>query len=329
MSELLKRSPVFIVAASGLIILIFGFLLLRPAPAPGEPNPESKANEPPPTSPVIPSPSLTPTTLPSPTATRTPIPPPTATSTSLPTAGPATEAASPGQTPRYTYEIVNTYPHDPNAFTQGLIYLDGLFYEDTGLRGRSSLRQVEPESGQVLQFLPLPEQFFGEGVTVFGDRIIQLTWQSNVGFVYDRESFEFLREFSYPTEGWGLTHDNERLIMSDGTATLYFRDPETLAEIGRVEVFDENGPVPLLNELEYINGEVFANVWRTDRIARIDPASGQVLGWVDLTGLLGPEDRAQPVDVLNGIAYDAGQDRLFVTGKLWPKLFEIELVPVE
>jgi glutamine cyclotransferase len=157
-------------------------------------------------------------------------------------------------------------------------------------------------------------------VTIFGDAIYQLTWQSGVGFVYDKASFAFRRAWSYPTEGWGLTHDGSRLIMSDGTSTLHFLDPETLEEIGRVDVYDENGPVTHLNE-------IYANVWTTDRIARIDPGTGQVLGWIDLSGLLGPEDRTQRVDVLNGIAYDAERDRLFVTGKLWPKLFEIRLKP--
>jgi glutaminyl-peptide cyclotransferase len=167
---------------------------------------------------------------------------------------------------------------------------------------------------------------FGEGIAIYGDRIIQLTWQSHIGLVYDKTSFELLRTFSYPTEGWGLTHDGARLIMSDGTATLHFLDPETFVEVGQVEVYDVDGPVVRLNELEYIGGEIYANIWQTDRIVRIDPQTGQVLGWVDLSGLLSPEDRQQPVDVLNGIAYDPASDRLFVTGKLWPKLFEIELV---
>jgi glutamine cyclotransferase len=227
--------------------------------------------------------------------------------------------------PVYAYQIVNTYPHDPEAFTQGLVFSDGIFYEGTGLNGQSSVRKVEPETGEVLQRYDVPEQYFAEGITIFDDRIIQLTWQTHVGFVYDKESFTQLSEFEYPTEGWGLTHDGTRLIMSDGTATLYFRDPETLAEIGRVDIFDENGPVINLNELEYLNGEVYATVWRSERIARIDPDSGQVVGWIDLSGLLTPEERSG-TDVLNGIAYDAENDRLFVTGKWWPKLFEIKVV---
>lgn len=228
--------------------------------------------------------------------------------------------------PVYYYDIVNTYPHDPDAFTQGLVFDDGVLYEGTGLYKQSSLRRVELETGDILQIRELSDQFFGEGITIYGERIIQLTWQSNIGFVYDKNSFELLQEFSYSTEGWGITHDGTRLIMSDGTSTLHFLDPQTFAETGHVEVFDNDGPVTRLNELEYIQGEIYANVWQTDRIARIAPETGRVIGWVDLGGLLSAEDRSQPVDVLNGIAYDAQTDRLFVTGKLWPKLFEIELI---
>ena len=229
-------------------------------------------------------------------------------------------------TPVYSYNVVNTYPHDRSAFTQGLVFEDGVLYEGTGLNGRSTLRRVELETGEVLQIHELPAQFFGEGVTVYGNDIIQLTWQSHVGFVYDRDSFELLQEFNYSTQGWGITHDGERLIMSDGTATLYFLDPETFEEIGRVGVYDNDGSVNRLNELEYVQGEIYANVWQTNCIARIDPQTGQVVGWMELKGLLTPEDRGEPVDVLNGIAYDAENARLFVTGKLWPKLFEIELI---
>ena len=191
------------------------------------------------------------------------------------------------------------------------------------------MRKVELETGEVLQIRELPSQFFGEGVAIHGTKIIQVTWQSHVGFVYDRDSFELLYEFNYPTEGWGITHDGERLIMSDGTSTLRFLDPETLLEIGRIEVFENDAPVTRLNELEYVRGEIYANVLPTDRIARIAPETGQVVGWIDLEGLLGSEDRSEPVNVLNGIAYDATENRLFVTGKLWPRLFEIELIPVE
>jgi glutamine cyclotransferase len=239
----------------------------------------------------------------------------------------AASSSENGPIPVYTYEIVNIYPHDRDAFTQGLVFEEGVLYEGTGLRGRSSLRTVELETGDVLKLHSLALPLFGEGVTVYGDKIFQLTWQAHVGFVYDKDTFELLQEFTYPTEGWGITHDGQRLIMSDGTSTLHFLDPETLEEIGQIEVYDQNGPVTRLNELEYIHGEVYANVWKTDRIARIDPQTGQVTGWIDLTGLLSAEDRVEPVDVLNGIAYDAENDRLFVTGKLWPKIFEIELTP--
>lgn len=228
-------------------------------------------------------------------------------------------------TPVYSYSIVNVYPHDPNAFTQGLVYADGVLYEGTGLRGQSTLRKVELTSGIVLQLHELPEEYFGEGITLYDGKIIQLTWQANVGFVYDRNSFLLLDKFYYEEEGWGITFDGSRFIISDGTATLHFVDPATFTETGRVEVRDKNGPVSNLNELEFINGEVFSNVYMTDRIVRIDPQSGQVTGWIDLSGILPPEDRTRQVDVLNGIAYDAENDRLFVTGKLWPKLFEIKL----
>jgi glutamine cyclotransferase len=267
-----------------------------------------------------PQPSATPTPLP-PTVLSTPVVAPTSAVTPTATLPPAA--------PVYSYTVVNSYPHDPAAFTQGLVYADGLLYEGTGRRGQSTLRRVELETGTVLEQVALEPEYFGEGIALFGDTIFQLTWQANVGFRYERESFTRLGEFTYPTEGWGLTHDGERLIMSDGTATLYFRDPATFAELGRVAVTDATGPVTRLNELEYIQGEVYANVWQTDRVARIDPATGQVTAWIDLSGLLSPEDRQQPVDVLNGIAYDAANDRLFVTGKLWPKLFEIDLVAPE
>ncbi|HXF64088.1 MAG TPA: glutaminyl-peptide cyclotransferase [Caldilineaceae bacterium] len=233
-------------------------------------------------------------------------------------------------TPVYTFEIVAEYPHDPEAFTQGLQYVDGFLYEGTGLQGASSLRRVALETGEVLQQIDLAEEYFGEGIVVVGDRIYQLTWLSNVGFIYDRESFELLDRFSYPTQGWGITYDGTHLIMSDGSYVLRRWDPETLEEVGRVEVVDALGNyIANLNELEYINGDVYANIWQSDRIARIDPETGQVTGWIDLTGLLSPEDAAGRVDVLNGIAYDAEEDRLFVTGKWWPKLFEIDLIPVE
>jgi glutamine cyclotransferase len=265
-----------------------------------------------------PTPTNTPTPTPTPTSTPTP------TLTATPTTGPTPNLAA---APVYGYKVINVYPHDPQAYIQGLVYQDGIFYEGTGRRGQSTLRKVAVDSGEVLQRVDLPPELFGEGIVIYEDRIIQLTWQAGFGFVYNKDSFDLQQNFSYSTEGWGITHDGTRLIMSDGTARLYFWDPDTLEEIGRVAVLDNGQPVVRLNELEYIHGEVYANIWQTDRIARIDPQTGQVVGWIDLSGLLGPEDRAaQPVDVLNGIAYDADNDRLFVTGKLWPKLFEIELV---
>ena len=229
--------------------------------------------------------------------------------------------------PIYGYRVVNTYPHDPAAFTQGLVFDAGTLYEGTGLNGQSSVRRVDLASGQVLQSQALAPEYFGEGITVWGDQLFQLTWQARVGFVYDKTTFRLIKQFTYPTEGWGLTQDGARLIMSDGTAHLYFLDPDTLTETRRITVTDQGVPVVRLNELEYIRGEIFANIWQTDRIARIAPDTGRVVGWVDLSGLLGAADRAQRVDVLNGIAYDAEQDRLVVTGKLWPRLFEITLIP--
>jgi glutamine cyclotransferase len=227
------------------------------------------------------------------------------------------------------YRIVNTYPHDPKAFTQGLVFADDLIYEGTGLRGQSSLRKVDLKTGNILQIRQLSAQFFGEGITSYGNRIIQLTWRARVGFVYDRQTFQLLDTFNYPTEGWGITHDGRSFIMSDGTSTLYLLDPQTFQEVGRLEVHTRDGPVSRLNELEYVQGEIYANVWKTDRIARISPETGEVVGWIDLEGLLRPEDRNRRIDVLNGIAYDVKNDRLFVTGKLWPTLFEIELVVPE
>ncbi len=234
---------------------------------------------------------------------------------------------TPQPIPVYTFTVVNSYPHDRAAFTEGLVMDGGVLYEGTGLNGQSSLRRVDLASGKVLQNLALAPAYFGEGVTVWGDHIIQLTWKSHIGFVYDKASFKLLKTFNYLAEGWGLTHDDIRLIMSDGTPTLHFLDPNTFQETGRITVTAEGLPVVNLNELEYVRGEIWANVWQTDRIARIDPETGRVIGWIDLAGLLNPADRQPSVDVLNGIAYEAEHDRLFVTGKLWPKLFEIRLIP--
>jgi glutaminyl-peptide cyclotransferase len=226
--------------------------------------------------------------------------------------------------PSYGYTVVHTYPHDPRAFTQGLQYVDGFLYEGTGQNGQSSIRRVKLESGEVVQRRDIAPQYFGEGITVWKSELVELTWQSGVAFVYDRKTFAPRRTFSYSGEGWGLTEDGVGLIMSDGTDSLRFLDPGTFAERRRLNVTALGKPVRNLNELEFVKGEVLANVWMTDDVARIDPASGKVTGWIDLRGLLTPRERAS-ADVLNGIAYDAAGDRLFVTGKWWPKLFEIKL----
>lgn len=226
----------------------------------------------------------------------------------------------------YTYKVINTYPHDTTAFTQGLVFEDGILYESTGLYGKSSLRKVSLETGEILQIRQLFEYYFGEGITIYQNKIIMLTWQSHIGFTYDKNTFDLLGDFSYPGEGWGITYDGESLIMSDGTSTLRFLNPETLEAPGSIEVRENSVPVDKINELEFIEGKVYANIWQTDKIAIIEPGSGRVTGWVDLSGLL-PQSARDSADVLNGIAYDAVNRRLFVTGKLWPLLFEIELVP--
>ena len=228
---------------------------------------------------------------------------------------------------RMTYEVVQVYPHDRGAFTQGLVYLDGDLYESTGLYGQSSLRRVALETGAVLDRIELSPEVFAEGLTYWQETLVQLTWREGTGFVYDRAEFALLGSFSYPTEGWGLTQDGDRLIMSDGTSSLIFLDPETFTPLGSVRVTYQGQEIQRINELEFVRGEVFANVWQTDQIIRIDPDTGQVLGWIDLTDLLPPEARQPDTDVLNGIAYDPGRDRLFVTGKRWPHLYEIRLVP--
>ena len=220
------------------------------------------------------------------------------------------------------YQIVRTYPHDPKAYTQGLVYQDGFLYESTGLHGQSSLRKVNLETGAVIKEVDLAPRFFGEGLALYKDRMFQLTWQSKIGFIYDLVSFDRVGDFSYLGEGWGLTHDGSSLIMSDGTDKLRYLDPETQKTRRDLKVRNGEQPQTNLNELEFIKGQIYANVYQTDRIARIDPDSGRVASWIDLSGLLKPEDRKKAVDVLNGIAYDAGGDRIFVTGKLWPKLFE-------
>lgn len=255
-----------------------------------------------------------------PTRMATPISPTAPTATPI---SPAAPTATPISPPRYAFRIINTYPHDPGAFTQGLVYEDGYLYESTGLRGQSTLRRVDLTSGEVIQSLALDPEFFGEGITLLDNRIIQLTLTAGIGIVYDQQSFSKLAEFSYAPEGWGLTHDGHQLILSDGSAELRFLDPESFHVISRVTVTDGDLPVQWLNELEYVEGEIYANVWQTDLIARISLDTGEVLGWIDLAGLRGDEPWA---GVLNGIAYDSEGRRLFVTGKNWPELFEIELV---
>lgn len=228
------------------------------------------------------------------------------------------------EVPTYQATVLNEYPHDANAFTQGLIFWEGELYEGTGQYGESTLRRVDLESGELLQRRNLDRRYFGEGITLLNDKIYQLTWRSSVGFVYDRESFDQLGSFYLPGEGWGITHDGEFLIVSDGSPFLRFLDPESLQEVNRVQVTDENGVVRYLNELEYINGEVWANIWYQNYLVRIDPESGKVNSRVDLSNL-NPERRNSDA-VLNGIAWDAEQQRLFVTGKLWPSLYEIEVL---
>jgi glutamine cyclotransferase len=238
--------------------------------------------------------------------------------------------AVPAGIPEYGYEIVHAYPHDPTAFTEGLFFDDGFLYESTGLEGHSDVRKVRIETGELVQKHALLPMYFGEGIVRWKDKMIQLTYKTETGFVYDFKTLEPQTNFEYPGEGWALTHDGKRIIMSDGTPELRFWDPETLKETGRITVTDQGQPVKDVNELEWIKGEIFANIWQTDKIARIDPVTGKIVGWIDLTGLLSPADQASgQTDVLNGIAYDAKTDRIFVTGKKWPKLFEIRLVKKE
>jgi glutaminyl-peptide cyclotransferase len=228
--------------------------------------------------------------------------------------------------PRYVVEVVHTYPHDVSAFTEGLFYLNGFLYESTGLEGHSSIRKVRLETGKVLQKVDIPAQYFGEGIVNWRGHLISLTWKSQIGFVFDLATFKLQREFHYEGEGWALTRNEKQLIMSDGTSELRFINPETLTETHRIRVTLEGKPIQSVNELEWVKGEIFANVWQTDYILRIDPSSGKVVGLIDASGLLKKSDIIPgQTDVLNGIAYDATGDRLFVTGKNWPTLFEIRL----
>ncbi|AGG90770.1 glutaminyl-peptide cyclotransferase [Rhodanobacter denitrificans] len=238
-----------------------------------------------------------------------------------------TAAAHAADIPVYGYRVVHAYPHDTGAYTEGLFYKDGFLYESTGQVGQSTVRRVALETGEVVQRQRLPKQYFGEGIVDWKDRLVQLTWQSGTGFVYELASFTPQRRFRYAGEGWALTRDDKHLYMSDGTPVLRVLDPETLEVIRRITVTADGAPVTHLNELEWVDGEIYANVWLTERIARIDPASGHVTGWIDLTGLFDSRQLPNPEDdVLNGIAWDAARQRLFVTGKCWPQLFEIALV---
>ena len=236
------------------------------------------------------------------------------------------QAEDKSNAPVYGYKIANSFPHDIESFTQGLIMDNGVLYESTGINGRSAIKILDLETGKVIKSHKLPDKFFGEGITIIDDKIIQLTWRSKKGFVYDKDSLEILRTFSYQTQGWGITYDGKYLILSDGSDILYFMDPKSFVVVGKLEVYDQVGKVSKLNELEYIDGEIYANVWGKDLIARINPKTGYVNSWIDLTGILSKEDRKGKEDVLNGIAYNPENNTLLVTGKLWPKIFEIEII---
>lgn len=223
------------------------------------------------------------------------------------------------------YEVVNTWPHDSNAFTQGLVFAEGKLFEGTGQIGSSSLRLVEPQTGKILKKVDVPAPFFGEGITFLNGKLYQLTWQHGIGFIYDAQKMEPIGRFEYPGEGWGITTDGRSLIISDGTNLLKFLDPDSFRVTKTIAVLDGSRAIQELNELEYVNGEIYANIWHDQRIVTIDPQTGRVTGWIDLTGLLPPGDVNDPEAVLNGIAYDQAQKRLFVTGKLWPRLFEIRI----
>ncbi len=230
-------------------------------------------------------------------------------------------------TPEYTYKVIHVYPHDPASFTEGLEYRGGFLYESTGEEGHSVLRKVKVETGEVAQEIKLAPHLFGEGITVLNGQIVQLTYKTQLGFVYDLATMKEKRTFIYQGEGWGMTNDGRQIYMDDGSAQIRVWDGATLKEKRRITVHDDNGPIPAVNELEWVAGEIYSNVWQTDQMLRISPVDGRVLGRVNLAGLLTGAERQGRVDVLNGIAYDAARKRLFVTGKWWPKLFEIQIVP--
>ena len=236
------------------------------------------------------------------------------------------QSKTPTPYPSLSFKVVNSYPHDPKAFTQGLLYHDGFLYESTGLKGQSSLRKVELETGKILRTHNLNPALFGEGLALWKEQLVQLTWHAGTAFIYDIDTFGLQRTITYSGQGWGLTSDNTSFILSDGSATLRFLDPQTFREVRRVRVTDAGLPVNHLNELEYIRGEIFANIWMENRIARIDPQSGNVISWINLNSLVPPEHRNSTEAVLNGIAYDASMDRIFVTGKRWPRLYELDII---
>jgi glutaminyl-peptide cyclotransferase len=238
---------------------------------------------------------------------------------------PSNDSPANAVVPTLGYQIVNIWPHDPNAFTQGLVYLDGKVIESTGQEGRSSLRNVELQTGKILKKVDVPEPYFAEGIALLNNKIYQLTWQHQIGFIYDAQNFQKIGEFNYSGEGWGLTTDGHSLILSDGSNRIRFLDPDSFRVTKTIAVLDEKNPIRELNELEFVNGEIYANIWHEDRIATINPQTGRVTAWIDLTGLLQPGDVQNPEAVLNGIAYDQSGSRLFVTGKLWPRLFEIKI----
>jgi glutamine cyclotransferase len=235
------------------------------------------------------------------------------------------QSTSDARAQQVSYEVVSSYPHDPTSFTQGLVWHDGTLYESTGLKGESKLRRLEFPSGKVLKEINLASEFFGEGLALVDSRLIQLTWQSHKGFVYDLNTFRQLQEFAYDTEGWGLTYDGKNLILSDGSSNLFYLDPQTFKPVKKLAVTMNGKPISDLNELDFIDGEIWSNVWQTDLIVRIDPSTGRVTSFLNLKGILAPSDKTGREDVLNGIAYDAEKKRIFVTGKLWPRIFEIRV----
>lgn len=228
----------------------------------------------------------------------------------------------------YTYQIVNTYPHDAGAFTQGFVFFDGFLYEGTGRYGQSSVRKISLEDGQILEYEELSKDFFGEGIAILKDKLFQLTWREERGFIYDLASLEVIGSFPYKSEGWGLTTDGQNLIMSDGSDMITYLDPDSFQVIKSFRVVGREGPVKLLNELEYVDGQIYANIWMSTQIVQIDVHTGKVLGWIDLSELCALEQSQNPgADVLNGIAYDQENGRLFITGKLWQNVYEIRLYP--